>query len=142
MRDMRGRIDHERNRGPLPEGSRRVRFDPGGMMDIEFLLALGQLRHASDAGVRTTEPGVIIERLVALGWPATLREDYAWLRRVVLRLRLLQDRPQDVVSPRDVGPLSHSLDITPETLERLLDATMRRVRALFADEFGARTTAQ
>jgi glutamate-ammonia-ligase adenylyltransferase len=136
LRDMRARIERERGRGPLPEGSRHVRFDPGGLMDVEFMIALGQLRHAADPAVRTTAPAAVIERLVALGWPATLRHDYAWLRRIVMRLRLLQDRPQDVVSPRDLAPLARTFDVTPETLAGLLDAAMTRVRAAFEDAFG------
>jgi glutamate-ammonia-ligase adenylyltransferase len=137
LRSMRDRIERERGRGPLPAGTRHIRFDPGGMMDVEFMIALGQLRHANDPGVRTTEPGAVIDRLVALGWPATLRGDFAWLRRIVMRLRLLQDRPQDVVSPRDVAPLARTLDLTPETLQRLLADVMARVRATFDEVFGA-----
>ena len=41
-----------RERGRVPAGSRHLRFDPGGIMDVEFLVALGQLRHAADPGVR------------------------------------------------------------------------------------------
>jgi glutamate-ammonia-ligase adenylyltransferase len=137
LRAMRARVERERGRGPLPAGTRHIRFDPGGLMDVEFMVALGQLRHAKDPGVRTTEPGAVVERLVALGWPATLRGDFAWLRRIVMRLRLLQDRPQDVVSPRDVAPLARTLDLTPETLQRLLTDVMARVRATFDDVFGA-----
>jgi glutamate-ammonia-ligase adenylyltransferase len=140
LRDMRDRVERERRRGPLPEGSRHVRFDPGGMMDVEFMIALGQLRHAADPGVRTTEPGAVLERLVALGWPATLRGDFAWLRRIVMRLRLLQDRPQDVVSPRDRAPLARTLDLTPETLDRVLTDVMKRVRAAFDDAFAPPAT--
>jgi glutamate-ammonia-ligase adenylyltransferase len=136
LRAMRDRIERERHRGPLPEGARHIRFDRGGMMDVEFMIALGQLRHAKDAGVRTTEPGAVVDRLVELGAPATLRGDFAWLRRIVMRLRLLQDRPQDVVSPRDLAPLARTLDVTPETLARLLDGVMTRVRAAFDDAFG------
>ncbi len=137
LRTMRARVERERGRGPLPEGTRHIRFDPGGLMDVEFMVALGQLRHAKDPGVRTTEPGAVVERLVALGWPPTLRGDFAWLRRIVMRLRLLQDRPQDVVSPRDVAPLARTLDLQPETLQRLLTDVMARVRATFDDVFGA-----
>ncbi|HVZ72148.1 MAG TPA: hypothetical protein VHJ20_07220 [Polyangia bacterium] len=142
MRDMRAKIERERGRGPLPKGSRHVRFDPGGMMDVEFLVALGQLAHATDPAVRTTEPAPVLDRLAALGWPAALPDDYAFLRRVVMRLRLLQDRPQDVITPNDVTPLAHSLDVPPEDLVRILDATMKRVRAAFDEKFGTSTEEQ
>ncbi len=97
LRRVRGRV--ERERGKVPAGSRHLHFDPGGIMDVELLVALGQLRQAADAEVRTTSTAAALERLVALGWPATLRDDYAVLRRTALRLRLLLDRPQAVVSP-------------------------------------------
>ena len=133
LREMRARV--ERQRGRVPPGSRHVRFDPGGLMDVEFLVALGQLRHRAVAGVRTAVTTDILERLVALGWPAQLRDDHAFLKRVVLRLRLLHDRPQDVVSPRDLPPLARTFGLPPETLAAQLDATMKRVRERFDLEF-------
>jgi hypothetical protein len=50
-------------------------------------------------------------------------------------LRLLLDRPQAVVSPRDLPPLARSLGTTPEALAAELDARMARVRAVFAKSF-------
>jgi glutamate-ammonia-ligase adenylyltransferase len=135
LRDMRNRVEQERGR--VPPGSRHVRFDPGGVMDVEFLVALGQLRHRDDAGVRTTVTADVLDRLVALGWPATLRDDHALLKRVALRLRLLHDRPQDVVSPRDLAPLARTFGLPPDTLAAQLDAAMARVRAIFDAEFAA-----
>jgi glutamate-ammonia-ligase adenylyltransferase len=136
LRDMRDRV--EKQRGRVPPGSRHVRFDPGGVMDVEFLVALGQLRHREDPAVRTTVTADVLERLVHLGWPATLRDDYAFLKRVALRLRLLHDRPQDVVSPRDLGPLARTFGLPPETLAAQLDAAMARVRTTFDAEFAPR----
>src|SRR5450432_1449299 len=135
LRDMRGRV--ERERGRVPAGARHVRFDPGGVMDVEFLVALGQLRHRDDAGVRTTVTAAVLERLVALGWPAALLADHALLKRITLRLRLLHDRPQDVVSPRDLASLARSLDLPAEALAARLDAAMSRIRAVFDDVFRA-----
>jgi len=133
LRRVRERV--ERERGKVPPGSRHLHFDPGGIMDVELLVALGQLRHCADPEVRTTSTDAALERLVALGWPASLREDYAVLRRTALRLRLLLDRPQAVVSPRDLPPLARSLGTTPEALAGELDARMARVRAVFAKSF-------
>jgi glutamate-ammonia-ligase adenylyltransferase len=133
LRRLRERVGRER--GSVPQGSRHVRFDPGGVMDVEFMVALGQLQHARDPGVRTTSTAAVIERLVALGWPASLRDDYGLLRRVAQRLRLLLDRPEDVVSPRDLGPLARTLDLPPATLAARLDAAMTRVRAIFLQVF-------
>jgi [glutamine synthetase] adenylyltransferase / [glutamine synthetase]-adenylyl-L-tyrosine phosphorylase len=135
LRQMRDRV--ERERGRVPEGSRHLRFDRGGIMDVEFLVALGQLRHATDPAVRTPRTAAVIERLVALGWPATLGDDYAFLRGMALRLRLLHDRPEDVVSPRDLAPLARTLGLTPVALGDGLDRAMKRVRVAFTDVFGA-----
>ncbi|MES1207158.1 MAG: hypothetical protein ABUS79_14570, partial [Pseudomonadota bacterium] len=133
LRRIRARV--ERERGKVPDGSRHLHFDPGGLMDLELLAALGQLRHAGDAHLRTTSTMAVLERLVEIGWPATLADDYAALRRVALRMRLLIDRPQAVVSPRDLWPLARSFGVTPETLATDLDDRMARVRALFAKSF-------
>jgi [glutamine synthetase] adenylyltransferase / [glutamine synthetase]-adenylyl-L-tyrosine phosphorylase len=133
LRRVRGRV--ERERGKVPAGSRHLQFDPGGIMDVELLVALGQLRHASDPELRTTSTAAVLERLVILGWPAAVRDDYAVLRRAALRLRLLLDRPQAVVSPRDLPPLARSLGTTPALLAAELDERMARVRAVFAKYF-------
>jgi glutamate-ammonia-ligase adenylyltransferase len=128
---VRARV--ERERGRVPAGSRHLRFDPGGIMDVEFLVALGQLRHAADGAIRTTNTAAALARLVEIGWPAALAEDYAFLRRAALRLRLLLDRPEDVVSPRDLRTLARSLGTTAETLGTELDDRMARVRAMYAE---------
>jgi [glutamine synthetase] adenylyltransferase / [glutamine synthetase]-adenylyl-L-tyrosine phosphorylase len=133
LRRVRGRV--ERERGKVPEGSRHLQFDPGGIMDVELLVALGQLRHAADPEIRTTSTAAVLDRLVVLGWPAALRDDYAVLRRTALRLRLLLDRPQAVVSPRDLPALARSLGTTPTLLGAELDERMARVRAVFAKYF-------
>jgi glutamate-ammonia-ligase adenylyltransferase len=133
LRGMRGRL--ERERGRTPAGSRHLRFDPGGIMDVEFLVALGQLQHAADPGVRTTSTAAALSRLVALGWPPSLAEDYAFLRAVALRMRLLVDRPGDVVSPRDLPVLARTLGTTPEALATDLERRMKRVRGAFDERF-------
>ncbi len=133
LRRIRARV--ERERGKVPAGSRHLQFDPGGLMDLELLAALGQLRHAADQQLRTTSTMAVLERLVELGWPASLADDYAALRRVALRMRLLIDRPQAVVSPRDLWPLARSFGVSPEALAADLDDRMARVRALFAKSF-------
>jgi glutamate-ammonia-ligase adenylyltransferase len=133
LRGIRSRVAGERGR--VPEGSRHLRFDPGGIMDVEFLVALGQLTHAAEPGVRTTETAAALAALVALGWPATLADDYAALRRAALRMRLLLDRPEDVVSPRELPILARSLGADARALAAELDERMARVRAAFDERF-------
>jgi glutamate-ammonia-ligase adenylyltransferase len=135
--DLRGvRTRVERERGRVPEGSRHLHFDAGGIMDVELLAALGQLQQAADPLMRTTMTMAALERLTAHGWPAALVDDYAFLRRASLRLRLLLEQPQSVVSPRDLPTLARSLATTPEALGAELDAAMARVRAIFEARFG------
>jgi [glutamine synthetase] adenylyltransferase / [glutamine synthetase]-adenylyl-L-tyrosine phosphorylase len=133
LRRVRARVESERGR--VPAGSRHLRFDPGGIMDVEFLVALGQLASAADEGVRVTTTGVALARLAALGWPESLLEDYAALRRASLRLRLLLDRPEDVVSPRDLPMLARSLGTSSDALAADLDERLARVRAVFDERF-------
>jgi glutamine synthetase adenylyltransferase len=116
-------------------GARHLRFDPGGIMDVEFVVALGQLRLGADRALRTTSTMGALTRLVALGWPATLIDDYAFLRRLALRLRLVRGRPEDVVSPDDLGPLARTLERSPDALAADLDRRMARVRAIYSTMF-------
>jgi glutamate-ammonia-ligase adenylyltransferase len=134
LRAVRTRVEKER--GKVPAGSRHLRFDPGGIMDVEFLVALGQLRHADDPAVRTTVTADALAALVAHGWPVSLLDDNETLRRVAVRLRLLLDRPEDVVSPRELPTLARSLGTTPEVVSAALDIAMTRVREIFARNFG------
>lgn len=134
LRRMRARVEAERGR--VPPGSRHLRFDPGGIMDVEFLGALGQLAGgASDPALRTTETSTALARLIATGWPPTLISDYALLRRLALRMRLLRDRHEDVIGPSDLLPLARSLEQEPARLVQELDAAMQRIRAFFLERF-------
>jgi glutamate-ammonia-ligase adenylyltransferase len=131
---VRARVEGERGR-VLPR-SRHLRFDPGGLMDLEFLGAFGQLAYgAADAALRTTETNRALARLVEHGWPATLGEDYAFLRTLAMRMRLLRDRREDVISPPDLTPLARTLELDPARLSETLSQTMKRVRACFLERF-------
>ena len=134
LRRVRARVEAER--GKVPPGSRHLRFDPGGIMDVEFLTALGQLAGgAADPALRTTETTVALTRLNQTGFPASLTADYALLRTLAMRMRLLRDRPEDVIGPPDFAPLARTLEHDPERLRDELDAAMRRVRAVFLERF-------
>jgi glutamate-ammonia-ligase adenylyltransferase len=133
LRRVRGRVTTERGR--VPAGSRHIKLDAGGIMDIELLVALGQLENAGDAALRTTVTARALARLQELGWPAALADDYAGLRRVALRLRLLRDRPEDIVSPLDLPVLGRSLGTTADALAAELDERMTRIRATFDERF-------
>jgi [glutamine synthetase] adenylyltransferase / [glutamine synthetase]-adenylyl-L-tyrosine phosphorylase len=134
LRTVRAKVDTER--GKVPPGSRHLRFDPGGIMDVEFLSALEQLEHgAGDPALRTTETSLVLARSIERGGPESLSEDYALLRTMSMRMRLLLDRPEDVIGPADVAPLARSLERDPARLGAEIDAAMRRVRAIFDSRF-------
>jgi [glutamine synthetase] adenylyltransferase / [glutamine synthetase]-adenylyl-L-tyrosine phosphorylase len=131
---VRKRVEDER--GKVVAGARHLRFDPGGIMDVEFMVALGQLSlGAGDRALRTTSTVSALARLVALGWPATLSEDYAFLRRLALRLRLVRGRPDDVLSPGDLAPLARTLERPPDSLAADLARRMQRVRTTYLTMF-------
>ena len=135
LRRVRARVDQER--GKVRAGSRHLRFDAGGIMDVEFLTALGQVTLGGhDRALRTTETTLALAELVtAHGWPSALLTAYERLRRLAMRMRLLRDRPEDVVSPEDFAPLSRSLDVDVDTLRAELDQSMDRIRRTFAERF-------
>ena len=111
-------------------------------MDVEFLAALGQLAGgATDLALRTTETTVALARLVELGWPATLVADYALLRTLAMRMRLLRDRPEDVVSPTEMLPLARTLGVDPTRLAADIDQAMKRIRESFLERFPAEPAA-
>ena len=134
LRRVRARVEAER--GKVLPGSRHLRFDPGGIMDVEFLGALGQLGGgAADPALRTTDTTVALDRLIQTGFPAMLMSDYALLRMLAMRMRLLRDRPEDIIGPPDFAPLARTLEQDPMRLRDDLDAAMHRIRAIFLDRF-------
>ncbi|MES1206786.1 MAG: hypothetical protein ABUS79_12690, partial [Pseudomonadota bacterium] len=134
LRRVREKVEAERGR--VASGSRHLRFDPGGIMDVEFLTALGQLTGgAADPSLRTTETTVALRRLIETGWPAALLADHATLRALSMRMRLLRDRPEDIINPSDLAPLARSLEQDPDRLREDVDQAMCRVRACFTAHF-------
>jgi glutamate-ammonia-ligase adenylyltransferase len=133
---MRGRI--ERERAGQEEGAVHLRFSAGGLTDLEFLAAWRQLREgARDPGLRTTSPYEALAHLAARGEvPSTLLEDYRFLQRASLRLRLLRDRPDDRLLPADRPALARSLELGEEALSAELERRRGRVRAAFRQALG------
>src|SRR5262249_40480259 len=98
---MRARIEAERSASG--SGVVHVRSSAGGLPALEFLAAWAQLRKGrEDPALRTASPFAALARLAARGElePALL-EDYRFLQRASLRLRLLRDRPEDRLAPED-----------------------------------------
>jgi glutamate-ammonia-ligase adenylyltransferase len=131
---MRGRIEQERaGKGPL-----HLRFSPGGLTDLDFMAAWGQLRHGKeDPALRTTNPLRALTRMSERGEVDPLRlEDYRFLARVSLRLRLLRDNAEDRLVEADQLPLARSLGLSRPQLMAELARRMADVRAAFVEMLG------
>ncbi len=133
LRRVRGRV--ERERGKVPDGSRHLHFDPGGIMDVELLVALGQLRHAADPEIRTTSTAPCSNGWWRSGGPpccATTTRCSGERRCGCGSCSTVRRR---VVSPRDLPALARSLGTTSTLLAAELDERMARVRGVFAKYF-------
>ena len=126
---MRTRIEQERAAG----GPLHLRFSPGGLTDLEFIAAWGQLRHGeSDPALRSTNPFEALRRLAARGELApSLLEHYRFLARACLRLRLLRDHADDRLAQSDEQPLARSLGLGRTQLASEISSRMAEVRAEF-----------
>ena len=126
---MRRRIEQVR----APAGARHLRFSAGGLTDLEFIAAWGQLRHGSrDPALRTTNPLQALSRMVERGdINARLLDHYHFLARASMRLRLLRDHADDRLSESDEQPLARSLDLSRAQLKSELGHRMAEVRAEF-----------
>jgi glutamate-ammonia-ligase adenylyltransferase len=105
-----GEILEMRERLEASRGDRDLKRGFGGILDVEFLVQLFQLKHGRDfPTLRTTNTGEALDRartvgLLTDGQHATLRAGYDFLRLTQSRLRLVHNR---------------SLDELPETQEDL-----------------------
>jgi glutamate-ammonia-ligase adenylyltransferase len=126
---MRKRIEQERAAG----GPLHLRFSPGGLTDLEFIAAWGQLRHGgSDPALRTTNPFEALGRMAERGdIDASILEHYRFLARACLRLRLLRDHADDRLAASDELPLARSLGLGQTQLAGEFSSRMAKVRAAF-----------
>jgi glutamate-ammonia-ligase adenylyltransferase len=126
---MRKRIEQER----APAGPLHLRFSAGGLTDLEFIAAWGQLRHGQDdPALRTTNPFQALARMADRGdLDARLLDHYHFLARASLRLRLLRDYADDRLSANDEQPLARSLGLSDAQLKSELALRMAEVRAEF-----------
>ncbi len=134
---MRERIEKERAR---PDGGVHLRFSPGGLTDLEFIVAFEQLRRGrEDPALRTAVPFVALTRLVQTGVVPegeALLDDYRFLQHACLRLRLLRDQPDDQLGPEDHGRLARSLGLSATAFGDELTTRMTRVRRVWTQVLG------
>jgi glutamate-ammonia-ligase adenylyltransferase len=108
LRRMRDRLRAERGREE--GGGIDLKAGPGGLWDVAFAVQALQLLHGWRAEALQS-PNLLLaleglkrEGLLADEDGATLAEGYRFLRRVEARLRIVEERPTDVL-PRQAGPL-------------------------------------
>jgi glutamate-ammonia-ligase adenylyltransferase len=130
----------ERELGKETPGRFHVKFGRGGLVDVEFITQAVQMRHgARHPGLRRANTLHAIREIAAAGLLAaedcaTLAEQYRFLRRVSLGLRLFGTRPTDTLELAGPNParLAKTLDY-PSRKEFLEDYRRRTawVRALY-----------
>jgi glutamate-ammonia-ligase adenylyltransferase len=132
MRTLRDRM--ERELGKETPGRRHVKFGTGGLVDVEFTTQALQMRHgARHPGIRRASTLPAIRAIAAAGLlPAAdcerLADQYRFLRRVSLGLRLFGTRPSDTLEV--AGP-------NPARLAKTLDYPSRKD---FLEDYRRRTT--
>jgi glutamate-ammonia-ligase adenylyltransferase len=138
MRMLRERM--ERELGKETPGRFHVKFGRGGLVDVEFITQALQMRHgARHAGIRRSSTLPAIREIAAAGLlPAaecgTLAEQYRFLRRVSLGLRLFGTRPSDTLEMAGPNPARLAKTLDYPSRKDFLDDYRRRtawVRALY-----------
>jgi [glutamine synthetase] adenylyltransferase / [glutamine synthetase]-adenylyl-L-tyrosine phosphorylase len=121
---MRERIAVERG----SSAGINIKTDRGGLVDVEFLVQMLQLRHGgTHPALRTATTDVALEAIEALGLlpaadAAVLRGGYAFLRRLESRLRIEHDQAVEALDehPDVLEAVARALgDLTAGAGERL-----------------------
>ncbi len=141
---MRERIEHEVAR----EGRGRLdlKAGPGGLVDVEFGVQALQLLHgwriaAARSPATLTALGALrTSGVLGEADGSTWEEGYRYLRRVEARLRILSERPTDVLpsSPERMTELARGLGCPdPETLRDEVVGWRTRIREVYERVMGA-----
>ncbi|MDZ4696222.1 MAG: bifunctional [glutamate--ammonia ligase]-adenylyl-L-tyrosine phosphorylase/[glutamate--ammonia-ligase] adenylyltransferase [Deltaproteobacteria bacterium] len=146
LRRIRTKVEEER--GNQRKHARHLRLSPGGLTDAEFIAAFGQLSFGRQhPSLQTTSPFAALTslhelQLLPIAPPlfAEVLQDYAWLRRVGLRIRLLHDDDACEEWLNDEGDpvLARTLDIDPMELLPKTHAAMARIRLAYDQVFGTK----
>jgi glutamate-ammonia-ligase adenylyltransferase len=138
MRALRERM--ERELGRETPGRFHVKFGRGGLVDVEFITQALQMRHAArHPGLRRANTLHAIREIAAVGLLpaadcATLAEQYRFLRRVSLGLRLFGTRPADTLELAGPNPARLAKTLEYPARKDFLEDYRRRtvwVRALY-----------
>jgi glutamate-ammonia-ligase adenylyltransferase len=138
MRTLRERM--ERELGRETPGRFHVKFGRGGLVDVEFITQALQMRHgARHPGLRRAGTLHAIREIAAASVlpPAecgTLAEQYRFLRRVSLGLRLFGTRPSDTLELAGPNPARLAKTLEYPSRKDFIEDYRRRtawVRALY-----------
>jgi [glutamine synthetase] adenylyltransferase / [glutamine synthetase]-adenylyl-L-tyrosine phosphorylase len=122
----------------------RSRYDlkvgRGGLVDVEFAVQWLQMKHGKDPRVRTPETEAALGALEACGYldsglAATLREGYAFLRKLEQRLRVLHGGGASLIEDGAPGlpPLARRMGIRDQPQMGAGEALLLRYRAVTED---------
>jgi glutamate-ammonia-ligase adenylyltransferase len=132
IRAMRGRLESTASPRSLKRG-------PGGLVDVEFLVQLLQLKHGREhSDIVRSNIWDALDAIDAAGLlppttAASLRDGYSFLRRVEARLRVVTDRPLTEVpeSAEDRDKLARRLGLTADRFAEELGRVTGEIRQLF-----------
>jgi glutamate-ammonia-ligase adenylyltransferase len=135
---MRGRLEREKARAARPD----IKWGRGGMTDVYFITRYLQLRDHIDF---PTERGTtaLIKHLgerdtLEASAAGTLYAGYSFLRRLDHWMRLLSDRPTQMLPASQIAlaDLARALELdSAERLEQLLAHHTSAIRAVFEKVF-------
>jgi glutamate-ammonia-ligase adenylyltransferase len=144
---LRARMEHELARES--EGRWDLKTGRGGLIDVEFVTEMLQLRHGHDhprVRCRRTEEALDAlraEHLLDAEHHRTLLDGYRFLRRVESRLRIERDQAVHALDPGDpkLAALARRLGYgAPAAAARLLQdlaSTRNKVRGVYDEYFAA-----
>ncbi len=141
LKEMRGlRERMERELGKETPGRSHVKFGKGGLVDVEFITQALQMQHGGrHPGLRRSNTlrairGIAAAGLLTAAECGTLAEQYRFLRRVSLGLRLFGTRPSDTLELAGPNPARLCRTLEYPSRKDFLDDYRRRtawVRALY-----------
>ena len=138
-------------------GTTHVKYGPGGLLDVEYLVQYLQLIHGHQfPALRTPNTLEAIEQLChasifSLNERETVRNDYLFLRQLIDSLRIVRGNAKDLILPpsesdemvflaRRLGVISPDWQKSANAFEQTTRERMEQIHERFLQQF--RTTSQ
>ncbi len=136
----------------VPPGTIHVKYSPGGLIDMEYIVQYLQLQYGHrNPSLHTPNTLQALEALQATKLLSrqdaeVLKEDYLFMRKVIDGLRIVRGNAKDLVLPesgsddmtylaRRLGYITDVWKEGAETFERELEQRMKRTHAIFVKLF-------